>query len=168
MLAQTFGRLRSEADGGRAVRFERLYDYRPDELWAALTEPEQLRGWLGEADVDLRVGGEVVLRMGGENGGTANLRVRDLDPGRMVEYDWSWSGEDTSILRFELEPRGNGTLLVLDHRRLAAEDAPEYGAGWHSHLDGLALQLEGCAHEWVDRYRVLLPEYLEQAETQSA
>ena len=31
------------ADG---VRFERIYDATPDELWRAITDPEQIRGWL--------------------------------------------------------------------------------------------------------------------------
>ena len=54
MLAQTFGRLRAEADGTVAVRFERVYDYTVDELWAAITEPEQIRGWLGETELEGR------------------------------------------------------------------------------------------------------------------
>jgi uncharacterized protein YndB with AHSA1/START domain len=164
VLVQTMGRLRAEQPGRRGIRFERLYDYRPEELWAALTEPEQLRGWLGQADAAPTPGGGVTLALApGDEAQTAHLSVRRLEPGRLVEYDWRFPGEDPSVLRFELERRGNGTLLVLDHRRLAADDAPGYGAGWHSHLDALELCLVGRVHDWDDRFAELHPEYRAQA-----
>jgi uncharacterized protein YndB with AHSA1/START domain len=160
VLAQTFGRLRQETNERRGVRFERVYDYRPDELWAAVTEPEQIRGWLGEADLELREGAGGTLKL---DEMTATLTVRRLEPGRLVEYDWNFPDEPPSILRLELEPREKGTLLVLDHRRLAADDAPGYGAGWHSHLDALELLLVGRSHDWQDRFNELHPGYVEQA-----
>jgi uncharacterized protein YndB with AHSA1/START domain len=162
MLTQTFGRLRQEASERRGVRFERVYDYRADELWAALTEPDQIRGWLGEADLDLREGGGGTLKLGDEM--TATLSIRRLEPGRLVEYDWNFPDEPPSILRVELEPREKGTLLVLDHRRLAADDAPDYGAGWHSHLDALELLLVGRRHDWQERFDELHPDYRERAD----
>jgi uncharacterized protein YndB with AHSA1/START domain len=161
VLVQTFGRLRAESENHRAVRFERVYDYRPDELWAAITEPAQIRGWLGEADVELREGGDGTLKLDDQM--TARLRVRQLEPGRFVEYDWDFPNEPPSILRLEVEARGEGTLLVLDHRRLASEDAAEYGAGWHSHLDALELMLAGRSHDWQDRFNELHPAYRDQA-----
>ena len=161
MLAQTFGRLRQETKERRGVRFERVYDYRADELWAALTEPEQIRGWLGEAALDLREGGGGTLKLDDEM--TAELTVRRVEPGRLVEYDWNFPDEPPSILRLELEPRDKGTLLVLDHRRLAADDAAGYGAGWHSHLDALELMLAGRSHDWDDRFNQLHPAYRDRA-----
>jgi uncharacterized protein YndB with AHSA1/START domain len=159
MLAQTFGRLRQEARDRRGVRFERVYDYRPEELWAAVTEPEQIRGWLGETDLDLGGGGGTVRF---EDGGTATLRIRRLDPGKFVEYDWDFPGEPPSILRLELEPQDAGTLLVLDHRRLAADDAVGYGAGWHAHLDALESMLGGRGVDWEERFEEVRPAYFER------
>ena len=83
MLAQTFGRLRTESEDRRAVRFERVYDYRPDELWAAITQPEQLRGWLGEAELEVSEDSSGTIAFSEKE--IATLRVRDLDPGRFVE-----------------------------------------------------------------------------------
>jgi uncharacterized protein YndB with AHSA1/START domain len=162
MLAQTFGRLRQEAENRRGVRFERVYDYRPDELWAALVEPEQIRRWLGEADLDLREGGGGALRLGEKQ--IATLSVRRLEPGRLVEYDWNFPNEPPSILRLEIEPREKGTLLVLDHRRLTADDAVGYAAGWHSHLDALELLLVGRRHDWAEGFNELQPHYAERAD----
>jgi uncharacterized protein YndB with AHSA1/START domain len=161
MLTQTFGRLRAEGADRRAVRFERVYDYRPDELWAAITEPEQIRGWLGEAQLELEEGGGGTVAFSEDE--IATLRVRQLEPGRFVEYDWSFPNEPDSVLRLELEPRGEGTLLTLDHRRLAVDDVVAYSAGWHSHLDALERVLGGGEHDWKARYQELLPAYREQA-----
>jgi uncharacterized protein YndB with AHSA1/START domain len=161
MLAQTFGRLRSEGEDRRAVRFERVYDYRPDELWAAITEPEQLRGWLGEAELDVSEGSGGTIAFSEKE--IATLRVRDLDPGRFVEYDWIYPDEPDSVLRLELEPRGQGTLLVLDHRRLATGDVVDYSAGWHAHLDALEQLLAGGTVDWQERFSELRPTYEELA-----
>ncbi len=164
MLAQTFGRLRQEAGGRRGVRFERVYDYTPQELWAALTEPDQLGGWLGPAEVDLRVGGRIVIRFAEDENETVHGVIRKLEPMRVLEYDWNFPGESESVLRLELQPREHGTLLVLDHRRLGDEQATGYGAGWHSHLDALELMLAGRSHDWEARFGQLLPSYRERAD----
>jgi uncharacterized protein YndB with AHSA1/START domain len=164
VLAQTMGRLRAEEAGRRAIRFERLYDYRPDELWAALTEPEQLRGWLGDADVDLRVGGRIVIRFGNGDEEVASGTIRELEPPRLLEYDWTFLGESDSVLRLELEPRGSGTLLILDHRRLTETVAVGYSAGWHAHLDRLEALHKGERVDWDERFAELVPRYRETAQ----
>jgi len=161
MLAQTFGRLRAETDDRRAVRFERVYDYRREELWAAITEPEQIRGWLGEAELELEEDGEGAIRFSETE--IARLRVRRLERGRLVEYEWTYPGEPVSVLLLELEPHGEGTLLTLDHRRLAAGDVVAYSAGWHSHLDALEHVLAGRSHNWQARFDELEPSYSELA-----
>ena len=53
-------------DGERcAVGFRRLYDFTPEELWAALTDPARLTRWLAHVPrFDRRVGGEVALAQG--------------------------------------------------------------------------------------------------------
>jgi uncharacterized protein YndB with AHSA1/START domain len=161
MLTQTFGRLRAESEEHRAVHFERVYDYRPEELWAAITEPDQIRGWLGEAELDLREDGAGTVKFSETE--IAQLRVRALEPGRLVEYDWTFPNEPLSVLRLELEPRREGTLLVLDHRRLSPDDIVDYSAGWHSHLDALGLILADRSHDWQARFDELRPQYTDLA-----
>ena len=155
------GTLRAD-DERCAVRFERLYDFRPDELWAALTEPEQLRGWLAHVrELELRRGGAVVLDFGG--GEEVRGEVLEVEPGRVLEYTWTFTGESESVVRFELEPRGEGTLLVLDHRRLGREAGVGYGAGWHAHLDMLEATLRGGSVAFEPRFAEVRPPYDEQA-----
>lgn len=151
------------ADGDRcAVRFERLYDATPDELWAALTDPEELGDWLADASrFELRVGGDVHLRFG--DGDEVHGAIRELDPKRLLEYTWAYSGERKSVVRFEIVAREGGSLLVLEHRQLTRDVGAEYGAGWHAHLDRLDAHLAGASLEFMPRYEELRPSYDERA-----
>jgi uncharacterized protein YndB with AHSA1/START domain len=144
----------------RAVRFERRYAASPAAVWAALTEPEQLRGWLTEARAfEQEVGGRVELRFGDEPDQTVGGAILVYDPPRALEYEWHWPGQATSRVRFELRPDGAGTLLVLDHRGLPGESATGYAAGWHAYLD----RLEDDDADWDERFREVLPSYRELA-----
>lgn len=150
-------------DGDRAaLHFERLYDFTPAELWAALTDPERIQGWLARATrFDLRVGGAVQLDFGDTEDQRTTGVIRSLEPGRVLEYDWTFPGEDESVVRFEIVPQQQGTLLVLDHRRLGRGSAGGYGAGWQAHLEALAGELE--LGDWDERFEELRPRYAELA-----
>jgi uncharacterized protein YndB with AHSA1/START domain len=156
MSSTEYGRL-SLDDDRLTVRFERLYDATPDELWSALTNPAQLPGWLAHASrFQLEVGGAVDLDFG--DGDEVHGEIRELEPGRLLEYTW----DDESVVRFEIVPRERGVLLVLDHRRLTADVGVEYGAGWHAHLDMLGAKLAGSQLEFTPRYSELRPPYDER------
>lgn len=152
------------ADGERcAVRFERRYDATPEELWAALTEPEQLAGWLARAPRFDRDGVDLVFG-DGTGAQRASGRVLAWDEPRLLEYEWRFPGEDESVVRFELRPLEHGTLLVLDHRRLGRNAGAGYGAGWHAHLDALE-RLDAFSDDaWTRRFEELLPAYVAQAD----
>ena len=75
----------------------------------------------------------------------------------MLEYDWTFPGEDESTVRFEIVPQEQGTLLVLDHRRLGRDFVAGYGAGWQAHLEALSGESELDA--WDQRYEALHPQY---------
>jgi uncharacterized protein YndB with AHSA1/START domain len=144
-----------------AVRFKRLYDFTPAELWAALTDPERLARWLAQAEVDPGVGGRV--RLGFDDGVTEG-RVLTWDEPHVLEYEWRFAGEDESVIRFELRPQEFGTLLLLDHRRLGRSAGAGYSAGWHAHLDALGRRYEFSDDAWTQRFEELLPYYRTQAD----
>lgn len=149
------GELRPD-DDRCAVRFERLFDFTPEEVWRALTDPEQLPGWLGHVSRwTLAAGEEYELDVGGPTTG----RIVTLRPGRLLELTWRYGDEPESLLRLEVLPREHGCLLVLDHSRLDRANGPGYGAGWHAHLEGLALHLAGRQGDWDGRYLALRPAY---------
>jgi uncharacterized protein YndB with AHSA1/START domain len=168
MTITEHGTLRNETAERRSVRFERLYDATPRELWRALTDPEQIAGWLAHVSRwTLEPGAEYRLDFGSDDSVTTGV-IREVKEERVLELSWTYPGETDSILRFELEPQERGVKLVLDHRLLQAEAAVGYGAGWQAHLEALERLLAGSSTDdgvWWDRYRELRPAYERQAET---
>jgi uncharacterized protein YndB with AHSA1/START domain len=145
-------------DGERyAVRFERRYDYRPDELWSALTEPARLRRWLGADVVDgvIGPGGEFTFQWP-DQAQFSRCRVLAWDPPGTLELAWGFSGEPDSVLRFSLVADGAATVLTLDHRQLPADQASGYGAGWQAYLDTLGGVDQAT---WDDRFMAIWPAY---------
>jgi uncharacterized protein YndB with AHSA1/START domain len=147
-------------DGSVAVvRFARWYAAPAAEVWSALTDPERMARWLGaEVSIEARAGGAVALRWAG--GEEMDGVITVLEPGRVLEYTWREGAQGVeSVVRFELRPEGPGTLLMLEHTGVRAEQAAGLGAGWHGHLDALAAALQGQAADPHARYRELAPEY---------
>jgi uncharacterized protein YndB with AHSA1/START domain len=158
------GKLRAEGDRA-GVRFERRYDASPEEVWSALTEPERLVRWLANVvEMDVSVGGRYLLVWHEDDGEQrTDGTVRALEPGRLLELDWTYPGEPDRVVRFELRPDGDGTILVVDHRGLSPEGVVGYGAGWHSHLDSLDAHLGGGEADWAARFAELRPAYAAHA-----
>lgn len=127
-----------DAQGRLALRFERLLDHPPEQVWRALTELDQLRRWHPSPfELESRGGGTVSF-LPPEGNAFGDGRVTAYEPPHLLAYSW---GEDH--LRWELESRDGGTRLVLTHtfddRLKAARDA----AGWDLCLDALATSLSG-------------------------
>jgi uncharacterized protein YndB with AHSA1/START domain len=139
-----------ETHGGRHVmRYERRLDHPIERVWAALTEPSELRGWLADADLELVEAGRVQLRwLNTDDAGdsaVADGTVTALDPPRLLELDTDPHG----ILRWELRRADGGTALTFT----VSVPAPNGGvdlarAGWHIHLEHLADALDGRPVDW--------------------
>jgi uncharacterized protein YndB with AHSA1/START domain len=130
--------------GGSAVRFERRYDADPEQLWAALTDPDRVARWLAPVSGDLIVGGEVRIDFGG--GARAVALIRSCDPPRTLVLEWVFPDGLPTPLRVELRRDGDFTVLVLDHAHFPASPV-EYAAAWQVHLDQLAAELVGRSPE---------------------
>jgi uncharacterized protein YndB with AHSA1/START domain len=143
------------ADG---VRFERLYDATPEELWAAITDPEQIRGWLANVTRWSLTPGES-WGLSFDDGGVDG-RIVAVEPGRRLELTWVEGERAESLLSFEVQPREGGALLVLEHTRLADESRVGFGAGWQAHLEALDRVLRGEPEaDWWMRFEELRPVY---------
>jgi uncharacterized protein YndB with AHSA1/START domain len=151
-------------DSTCTIRFERLLPFPPTVVWAALTEPAELREWLAEATVTSGPTGTITLDFG-DDGGTEGGRITAWDPPRTLAYEWTFVGEEPSHVRFELEVEdgGSATRLVLEHTRLEQASGAGYGAGWHAHLDQLEGHLRGTPVPWNQRFEALLPSYRDAA-----
>jgi uncharacterized protein YndB with AHSA1/START domain len=129
-------------EGGFEGRIERTYPHDQAALWRMLTDPQALAQWLAPGTIELRAGGAVRIDFA-DSGTLIDSKVLALDPQRLLEYSWSSGDEPARPLRWELNPVGAGTQLVLTVRTPAGEDAPKACAGFEAHLDMLAGALEG-------------------------
>lgn len=143
--------------GVYVLRFARHYDYPAENVWAALTEPEKLVQWLGQADLDLVEGGHIELRWLNTDvdhpGAVLHGTITALAPPRLIEY----LGDIHGRLRWEVRPEGDGCLLTLSSELAAPNDYLTMSlAGWHVHLDHLDEALAGYPVDWPawwrDRY----------------
>ena len=144
-------------DGRPALRFERRLAHPPGAVWRMVTDPAELRHWFPcEVELELRVGGPMRFVFSPDL--TLDGEVLELDEPRRIAFLWG-----VDVLRFEIAPDGDETLLTLLHvLNEEGEDAvAKTAAGWHVCLDGMerrlagepgAPQTGGRSPEWDARY----------------
>ena len=112
----------------------------PENVWQALTDPEQLREWAPfDAGGSLDATGSTVTltTVGMPKPVVSETRITRADRPRLLEYNWG-----DKDLRWELERTDTGTRLTLWHnidRGFIAMGA----AGWHICFDVLDHLLGG-------------------------
>ena len=123
-----------------------------ERVWALLTEAEHVGRWFCDdgAEIDLKPGGEMVMRWAEH--GVGRARIVDLDPPRRFSYRWAairehWGEEpddgNSTLVEFTLDRDGDGTRLRVvesgfdeldgsdEQRRVAFEGNDE---GWKIQL----------------------------------
>jgi uncharacterized protein YndB with AHSA1/START domain len=129
-----------EKDGDKwTLVLVRQLRHAPELVWEALTDPAQLVQWAPfDASGNLAGGGKVKLTtIGAPVEQVQEIIVKRADAPKLLEYNWG--GND---LRWQLEPVGGGTRLMLWHnidRNYVAWGA----AGWHVCFDVLDAMLGG-------------------------
>jgi uncharacterized protein YndB with AHSA1/START domain len=117
----------------------------PDRVFQAITDPTQLLRWWGQQGMyhttkwctDLRPGGQWGCEGVSDKDGSA-FHVKgeylEVDPPRLLIHTWisSWSGDLTTVVRWELEPVAAGTMIRLHHSGFAGAPASAKGhyEGW--------------------------------------
>ena len=126
-------------EGGRPARVvtaTRTYAASPDEVWAAITDPDRIPRWFLPVSGDLRLGGRYQLE--GQAGGD----ITACEPPRHLAVTWEYGGE-VGWVDVRLEPDPAGTRLRLEHAAHVGGDRwDEYGpgavgVGWDLVLVGL-------------------------------
>jgi len=136
------------------LTIQRLLPGPIERVWAYLTKSERRRQWLAAGQMEMKVGApfEFVWRNDELNDPPSarpagfpeehrmQSRITELDPMRKLSIAWNNSGDVT----FELEPKGEGVLLTVIHRRLPDRSTMlKVSAGWHMHLDILVARAIG-------------------------
>jgi uncharacterized protein YndB with AHSA1/START domain len=161
-VTSILGSLRSE-DGNGVVRLEDRYDTDIDDLWSALTDPGRLARWYGEVEGDLRLGGELQVRI--PDAGERTGRVDACEPPRrllvtMHDPDARPGQPAHTVIEAWLSADGGQTVLVVEDRGLPLPLLPAYGAGVQIHLENLAAHIAGREPAGSEsRWEELLPAY---------
>ena len=143
-----------------SVRFERLLPAPAERVWEYLTD-SSLRGtWFAAGEMELEPGGSISLvfrnseltqpgeevpeRYREYEGMETKGEVVRAEPPRLLVWLWHDVEGPPTELRWELEPRGEQTLMILTHSRLPSRAMMvDVSGGWHLHLDVLGDVLAG-------------------------
>jgi uncharacterized protein YndB with AHSA1/START domain len=141
--------------GGDAVVSEIQIAASPERVFEALVDPSQVVKWWGqkgiyvcqEFEADLRVGGR--WRSAGVDGRgnpfETSGKFVEISPPRILAYTWvaSWTGDLETLVRWELEPSGEGTLARMRHSGFGVRpEAAQSYRGWPRMLGWLQALLE--------------------------
>lgn len=131
------------------VVFHRRYARPIEKVWAALTVPERISDWFATTKVDrVGVGGTIDLDFKDENYRSTGKIVL-MEP--MKTFAWEWSeldGSNTTLVRYDLEPDGDGCKLTLTHSGVKASEAADVGPGWHAHLQAIEDAADAVETPW--------------------
>ena len=135
-----------------SLEIKRFINAPRDRVYAAWTDPAQLRQWFGPEKVqtrnliaDARVGGKFRWDLTNSEGEkmTCLGEYRELQPRKKIVFTWQWDDDEdwenhTSVVTVELSDRDNGTELRLIHEQLPNEASRDgHTEGWNSALDKL-------------------------------
>jgi uncharacterized protein YndB with AHSA1/START domain len=134
------------------LEIRRLIKAPRDRVYAAWTDPVQLKQWFGPENVhtrdliaEARVGGKFRWDLTDAEGEEMTVRgeYRELQPDRKIVFTWQFDDDEdwksqVSIVTVELSDRDGGTELRLAHEQLPNEQSREgHTEGWESALDKL-------------------------------
>ncbi len=149
------------------MRFKRTSKHSVARLWRAITEPDQVSGWMElPAKIDLRVGGDYYVEFPDGKGQLDGVIVR-FETERSIAYVWG-----TSVVEWMLEADGNGCRFEFVHHCQSpgqVDDEAGIVSGWHAWLEDLDTYLDGGKIEqgsdrWAERmeaYRAELASVLD-------
>jgi uncharacterized protein YndB with AHSA1/START domain len=135
-----------------SLEIKRFINVPRDRVYAAWTDPAQLKEWFGPENVrtrnftaDARVGGIYRWDLINEEDEdmTISGEYRELVPGKKIVFTWKWDDDEAwkytkSVVTVELSDRDGGTELRLIHEKLPSEESRDrHNEGWNSVVDRL-------------------------------
>lgn len=100
------------------IRIETFIEATPAEVWQTITDSELISRWLMETNIKPEVGYKGYFKMKPMPGFDGNIAAEVLEvvENKLFVYTWQggWMKKPTTI-RFTLEEKPTGTLLVLEH-----------------------------------------------------
>src|ERR1700752_2648144 len=133
------------------VRRETQIAAPPATVFAFLTDPEKIIGWMGaEATTEAYPGGLYRLNgVPGDHARVARGAFREAVPVHRLAYTFGWEGGQevppgSSLIEIDLIERDGGTLLRMTHSGLPNEaQCAAHAKGWAHYLGRLAVAAGG-------------------------
>ena len=138
--------------------FIRRLPFPIETVWRALTDPSERALWFGKtALLVAQKGGAIEMIADGPPAPEAMRKmvgkVLVYDEPHVFEHEWHQVHLGDSVVRYELQRDGDGTLLRMSHKGLRHKDAAGYVPGEHAYLDRLEAALSSTpVPDWQQRY----------------
>jgi uncharacterized protein YndB with AHSA1/START domain len=137
-----------------SLTIKRRFNAPPAKVFAAWTDPEKLKHWMGgreigrvSAETDARVGGRFRIVMqkssDGEQHDVSGV-YREVIPNEKLVFTWAWktTPERESIVTITFKDDNGGTLMTFVHEQFFDEDARDrHQHGWNASFEKLEKHL---------------------------
>ena len=132
-----------------SLTIKRRFNAPPEKVFAAWTDPEKVKRWMGPGEVkvlsaenDLRSGGRYRWLMKSPDGQEHDVGgvYREFIPNEKLVFTWAWKStpERDSLVTITFRSDGNGTIMTLTHEQFFDEEARDrHQNGWNGAMDKL-------------------------------
>ena len=167
MIEQKPGLGHVTVDGEFAtMTFERTYPHPIEDVWRAITEPEELASWFMTKGMIHGGTGGTVDFVSGPSEFHITGTILAWEPPHLFEHEWNVAPRtglpkgEQAFVRWELTDVGGKTLVKMVFRHLHSGTAGGFVSGTHAFLDRLGAQLDGEAlPDWIGLVQELRKEY---------
>ena len=142
-----------------SIKHQLFFQHPPSAVWEYLTNAALMELWLMKSNFQPVLGHEFQFRISPmpkfEFDGIVYCKVLEIEPFKKLSYSWKLGPGDgstnlDSVVRWELQPKDNGTQLLLDHggftvlKNTGIFDA--FNVGWLQNMKKIAARLNDTNH----------------------
>ena len=130
-----------------SLTLKRRFNAAPAKVYAAWTDPEKVKRWMGPGEIktlraenDVRVGGRyriVMLTPSGEEHDVGGV-YREVIANEKLVYTWAWKStpERESLVTVTFKADNGGTIFTLTHEQFFDEATRDHhNGGWTGALE---------------------------------
>jgi len=158
-MENPLGIVSKEKDGFKVV-FERTLPHDIQTVWDAITNPEKLKIWFTDFDMEFKEGGKIKIIFRDAAKTITHGEIVSIQPPH--KFVWTWEGE---LAVWELSPQGKNTKLTFTYSKMADQWAVDAAGGFHTILDRLQLALNGKKESYPFGTEEFDPAQIELRET---
>ena len=108
-----------------------------EEVWEAVSEPDELEAWLAD-DVELELEEGGALEVSWDDGSRRSGTIERVEAPERLSWRWAEDG-DATLVEIALEPVEGGTLIRVSEHALPAGPVASRLTALSAHLAALAI-----------------------------